>query len=197
MLNTNTHKIHSVKQSSAELTDEELVERIGLHKDRNALENLYNRYKGSLGAFLMRRLNNQKLVDEVFNDVMFTVWNKADSFKSDSKVSTWIFGIAYRQGLSLMRKESKHEHIDFAELDELPQKNVAALDEELHIALNELNEKHRVVIELAYYLGHSITEISDIIDCPTNTVKTRLFHARQHLKENLKQQTYNNAHRAL
>ena len=54
--------------------------------------------------------------------------------------------------------------------------------EQVRAAITDLSEKHRSVIELTYYFGHSLLEISEIIDCPVSTVKTRLFYARQKMK---------------
>ena len=197
MSKTSINELNMNKLSVKQLSDSQLLEEIG-RQNKQALSELYDRYKHSLGAFLMRKLNQQKLVDEVYNDVMYTIWDKATTFRGDSKVSTWIFGIAYRQCLSHYRKESKHsDRLEYAELDDLPQKDETNADENLHIALASLNEKHRTVIDLAYYYGHSVTEISDIIDCPVNTVKTRLFHARQYLKEKLQHQSTHDSYCSL
>jgi len=49
-------------------------------------------------------------------------------------------------------------------------------------ALESLSPDHRAVLELTYYLGHSCSEIAAIMDCPVNTVKTRMFHARNKLR---------------
>jgi RNA polymerase sigma-70 factor (ECF subfamily) len=52
----------------------------------------------------------------------------------------------------------------------------------LERALGCLSPDHRAVLELTYYLGHSCGEIAAIMDCPINTVKTRMFHARNKLR---------------
>jgi len=57
-----------------------------------------------------------------------------------------------------------------------------SLAELLERALESLSPDHRAVLELTYYLGHSCGEIAAIMDCPVNTVKTRMFHARNKLR---------------
>jgi len=163
--------------------DRELLLLIGQKRDKQALAELYDRYRHSLGGFLRRKLYQDKLVDEVYNDVMMTIWQKADVFRGDSKASTWIFGIAYRTCLSHSRKETKHtaNAVEY-ELEEVALEGESSLVEHLRAAITELSEAHRTVIEMAYFYGHSIIEISEMINCPVNTVKTRLFHARQKLK---------------
>ena len=171
------------------LNDDDLLSLIGKSRDRAALTELYNRYRLLLGRFLQGKMSETKLVEEVYNDVMLTVWEKASNFRGDSKVSTWIFGIAYRTLLAHTRKENRHKHHDSDEFidnmrpdseTDVEVKN--SVSETLHSALIELSEKHRNVIELAYFHGYNTAEISRIVDCPQNTVKTRLFHARQKLK---------------
>jgi len=178
------------RSEDVDFSDRELISLIADHRDRQALAILYDRYRHSLGGFLRRKLKYEKLIDEVYNDVMFTVWNKADTFRGDSKCSTWIFGIAYRTSLSHARKESKHtDQSSEFELDDM-----AGAEEDrdtaqvVHQAIAELSDDHRTVIELGYFIGKSIIEIAEIMDCPVNTVKTRLYHARLHLKQRLQDQ---------
>lgn len=163
--------------------DQTLLDLIAEKRDKHALSELYDRYRHSLGGFLRRKLFEDKLVDEVYNDVMMTLWQKADTFRGDSKVSTWIFGIAYRTCLSHTRKETKHTAavVDY-ELEAMAEDQESSLVEALRAAITELSEDHKTVVEMAYYFGHSIAEIAEVMNCPENTVKTRLFHARQKLK---------------
>jgi RNA polymerase sigma-70 factor (ECF subfamily) len=50
-------------------------------------------------------------------------------------------------------------------------------------ALEKLSPEHRMVIELAYFLGLSCEEIADIVNCPVGTVKTRMFYGRERLRQ--------------
>jgi len=169
--------------------DRTLLERISNNQDRQALTELYERYRSPVGSFLHSKLREKRLVDEVFNDVMLIVWRKASSFQAKSKVSTWIFGIAYRTSLSHARKESKHtDKAQEYEMNDIAESQESNASEHVRAAITELSENHRTVIELAYYFGHSVAEISETIDCPVSTVKTRLFYARQHLKASIETQ---------
>jgi len=158
--------------------DKILLERISKKQDKQALADLYEHYRHPVGSFLRSKLRATKLVEEVFNDV-----------KAKSKVSTWIFGIAYRTCLSHMRKETKHtERANEYEINDMAEVQESTASEQVRASISELSEDHRTVIELAYYFGHSVAEISDIVDCPASTVKTRLFYARQHLKSSIETQ---------
>ena len=94
-------------QDQAESEELQLLTRIA-DGDAQALAELYERYRGKLGSFLRNKLFEEKLADEVYNDVMYVVWEKAGEFRGASRVSTWIFGIAFRTCLAHGRKEQKH-----------------------------------------------------------------------------------------
>ena len=181
MLTTTPTDVHSKEQQN--IVELALIKRISENKDREALAELYECYRLPLGSFLPSKLREKRLIDEAFNDVMMVVWKQASKFRGDSKVSTWIFGIAYRTSLAMARKESKHtDRNQEYDLDNIAQSEDSDAAEHVRAAITDLSEKHRSVIELTYYFGHSLIEISEIIDCPVSTVKTRLFYARQKMK---------------
>ncbi len=166
-----------------DLDDLSLLTLIADKRDKRALTEVYNRFKLSVGRYLQRGLDEQKLVDEAYNDVMLTVWNKADSFQGKSKVSTWIYGIANYKRISAYGSENKHAHYTTEDqLDGLSQPDNSSIEESVQDAIAKLSSDHRDVIELAYFHGYSTMEIAEIVNCPVNTVKTRLFHARRKLK---------------
>ena len=171
------------KTQTAEISDESLITQIANQRDYQALELLYDRYRHSVGSFLFRKFSENQLVDEIYNDVMLTVWQKAASFRGASKVSTWIFGIAYRTCLAHSRKENKHrDNQTLNALENMSEEFDSEGVELLRSAMVQLSSNHRTVVELAYYHGFSLNEISEIADCPMNTVKTRLYYARKQLK---------------
>ncbi len=159
-----------------------LLEAVG-RRDRRAFTELYHRYHPRLHGYLRRFLANGALAEEVLDDVMFVVWKDARKFRGDSAVSSWIFGIAYRKAMTAARKESRYE----AQLDRGAEAEAVADRPPRHrdllrAALRELSPDHRQVVELTYFSGFSYREIAAIADCPVNTVKTRMFHARRRLK---------------
>jgi len=154
-----------------------------------AFDRLYRDYRPRLARFLDRMMRRPNLVEEVLNDTMVVVWHHAARYNGRSKVSTWIFAIAYRTALKALRAFDQ----PIAEDEGLPE---AASTEEgpeallgraellaaLSRALEGLSAEHRAVVELAYFHGIGYREIADIVDCPVDTVKTRMFHARRRLK---------------
>jgi RNA polymerase sigma-70 factor (ECF subfamily) len=160
----------------------ELIRRI-TRRDRAALRELYLLYHRRLSRFLMRLTQRQDLAEEVINDTLLAVWNSAERFRGDSRVSTWIVGIAYRRALKSLRRRS-FEIIGMEETETLvAADSVQAFENQNWIegALDDLPIEQRLCLELAYVLGHSCEEIAAITSCSVNTVKTRLFHARRKL----------------
>ena len=175
---------------SSTLVESELLERVKTH-DVDAFERLYRIYQPRLGRFLITLLQRPQLVEEVLDDTMMVVWQTAGSFRGTSKLSTWIFAIAYRKALKARARWPAP--VDEEDWDSRVSDDPAP-DEELHhqrlhdalvAAMNQLSADHRAVVDLTYFHGMGYREIAEIVDCPVDTVKTRMFHARRHLKRAL------------
>ena len=160
-------------------------------QDLPAFEELYRRYRPRLARFLTHLLHRPQLVEEVFNDTMMVVWNRPDSFSGASKLSTWIFAIAYRKAVKARLRddapiadEGAPERIDDAAPPDqhFSRRHTAAI---LQSAIDDLSADHRAVVHLTYYQEIGYREIADLLGCPVDTVKTRMFHARRHLKRKL------------
>jgi RNA polymerase sigma factor (sigma-70 family) len=154
-----------------------------------AFESLYRLYHGRLARFLERMTRRSQLVDELRNDTMLTVWRRASTFNGTSKVSTWIFAIAYRKALKALSQldeplddEFVPEQHDTAPGPEQTAQGVRA-QAAVRLALRGLSAEQRAVVDLTYFHEFGYEEISKIIDCPVGTVKTRMFHARRRLKQ--------------
>lgn len=159
--------------------------------DRDAFHDLFEAYYLRLSRFGARLLSDRQLVEEVVNDTMLVVWHKARSFNARSRVSTWIFGIAYRRAMSALAARQLRARVvdDFdGVIRDQSAPSVAAQFEDtetrtlLKAALLRLSPEHRAVLELAYFMDYSCAEIAVIVKCPVGTVKTRLFNARNRLR---------------
>jgi RNA polymerase sigma-70 factor (ECF subfamily) len=168
---------------STDQRERALLARIA-QQDSAAMKELYLLYHRRLARFLMRLTSRYDLAEEIINDTFWVVWQHAGDFRGASRVSTWILGIAYRRGLKTLRYAGPAP-MEFdveaeAASDEPAQQE--ELNEWLDVALRRLPLEQRMAIELAYHVGHSCEEIASIMQCPVNTVKTRMFHARRKLK---------------
>lgn len=162
--------------------------------DRRAFEALYRAYFPRLTRFLQRMTRSSTLIEEVVNDTLLVVWRKAATFDGSSKVSTWIFAIAYRRACKALQAldepvEAGADECEGVDGDRpewrLDQQRLAlAVD----AALAALPLAQRVAFQLTFYHDMGYTEIAEIMECPINTIKTRLFHARKRLAALLEHQ---------
>ncbi|RDV00936.1 RNA polymerase subunit sigma-70 [Trinickia dinghuensis] len=168
---------------SNDTEDAALLQRIAA-RDKAALAALYREYHRRLVRFLVRFTRREDLIEEVVNDTFLVVWQKAHEFKGQARVSTWIMGIAYRVTLKALRQGQ----LQFEPL-QLEHDSVASepsadheLIDWLSKGLTRLTPEQRLVMEMAYVMGHSLEEIAEMTNSPVSTVKARMFHARVKLR---------------
>jgi RNA polymerase sigma-70 factor (ECF subfamily) len=156
-----------------------------------AFERLYRLYQPRLARFLSNIVQRPQVLEEVVDDTMMVVWDTAGNFRGASKLSTWIFSIAYRKALKArarwpdpVEEDSRDARVSTepAPGEQLEQDR---LHEALVTAMDSLSADHRAVVDLTYFHSMGYREIAEIMDCPVDTVKTRMFHARRRLREAL------------
>ena len=167
--------------------DVELIKRIA-KGDRSAFQVLFARHNTALYRFLIRMLRNSAVAEEHVNETFIEIWRVAGKFEGRSQVSSWMFGIARNKALSTMRKHGDLQWDDeFAaqieDAADTPEQSALKTSKAEAIAacLNKLSAQHREIIDLVYYHEMSIREVSEVVGIPQNTVKTRMFHARNQL----------------
>jgi RNA polymerase sigma factor (sigma-70 family) len=160
-------------------------------RDLRAFEQLYRRYQPRLTRFVANLVRRPQVVEEVVNDTLMVMWDRSDSFSGASKLSTWLFTIAYRKALRARTRQD--EPVEDHGLEHRPSPDAGpdhALGRDrtrtaLLSAMDDLSPDHRAVIDLTYFHEIGYREIAEIMDCPVDTVKTRMFHARRHLRRRL------------
>lgn len=169
-----------------------LVMRIA-ERDKVAFRTLFDAYGERVFRYAYRMVNDRSLAEEVTNDVMLEVWKGAPQFEGRSKASTWVLGIARHLALNAIRGK----RLITVDLDTTPeiadsrQTDAVARDrdtvrQKLRDALAKLSTDHREVVELTFFHGYSYQEVAEVMGCPENTVKTRMFHAKKQLCAALK-----------
>jgi len=162
--------------------------------DEKALELLYHHYYSRLFRFVSRITRKEDIIDEVINEVMYVVWQKASTYNHQCQPSTWIFGIAYNKARQIFSNANNREDESLEAIDrdssilEETSSQIEQLEMNnwLESALEKLSIDQRAVIELTYFQGLHYCEIAELMGCPENTVKTRMHHARKKLASALK-----------
>ncbi|WP_374655640.1 sigma-70 family RNA polymerase sigma factor [Dongia sp.] len=162
--------------------------------DRAAFTEFYQRHNRSLFAFLVKMVRDRELAEEVLSETMLDVWRQAGRFEGKSSVTTWLFSIGHHKAVSRlrrMREVALDEEVAANIEDSGPTPDKQASDKDMSRLLARLIEclslDHREILQLAYYQEFSVQEIAEVLDLPENTVKTRMFYARQRLKALLEQ----------
>ncbi|MBK8742861.1 MAG: sigma-70 family RNA polymerase sigma factor [Betaproteobacteria bacterium] len=158
--------------------------------NQNAFEELYRLLSRRVYAFVRRMIENAESTDEIMVETMYEVWRTAGRYRGDSRVTTWVLGIARNKVLMAMRSRPKarYEDIDdYADIidSEVPdgyallaQKQTREL---IQRCIQGLSEKHRECIHLTHFDDMSMQEIAAVLAIPEGTVKSRLSHARAQL----------------
>ena len=134
--------------------------------------------------------NDIALAADMADEALIEVWKSAGSFSGLSQPSTWIHSIARFRMIGYLRKnreilqDDNFEQLNIEDTDLLPdeEKAITERNDQLVENIGKLSDKHREVIELVYFRELSIRDISEMLSVSENTVKTRMFYARKHLK---------------
>lgn len=171
----------------------DLMEAVAIHKDKAAYGELFAYYGPRVKAYLMRLGADNALAEELAQDVMVTVWRKADLFdRTQASVSTWLFRVARNKRIDAIRRTTKPE-LDPNDPLLLPSAPPAAdqlitgaeRDQLVRAAIVDLPEEQRQLLQQAFYDGLSHREIAEQTGTPLGTVKSRLRLAFLKLRSKL------------
>jgi len=162
-----------------------LLERAKL-ADKHAFQELYEQLYPRLLRFLVKSTGSVEDAEDLLNEVMLAVWRGAVNFRGDSQVFTWVIGIARIMAKRwYLRHKSRHNQEDRLEDISILADDISGWQdsESLAMGISRLPEEQQEALKLAYYYGYTCEEIAELTQCPAGTVKTRLFHARQKLRQ--------------
>ena len=179
-------------------TDEKLISRFQAGDERAYVE-LVNRYKDRLLNFVFQFLGDLEQAEDVVQDTMLRLYEKKHYYKEIAKFSTWIYTIARNLANTELRKRKRRKTTYLSQLSkEERQFEIPAVqddvDQSLHnefvndriqSAINNLPEHYKVVIILRDIQELSYDDISNIVEVPLGTIKSRINRARIQLQAEL------------
>jgi len=175
------------------LTEEELM-RLYQDGDLDALGAMAILLLPKLAAIARARFSDKNLADEALQEFWIKIINKADSFKHDSKVSTWAYQVVNNTYLDLIRRESKRSYLN--EEITLVESKADDAREFAEVSTNEMTVKAALLkipkdqaeaVALVWLDGFSIEESAKILGIPANTVKSRISRGKAALAEVLRE----------
>lgn len=174
-------------------TDEELFVLVAQGNEA-AFSEIYKRYSERLLHFFYRMLGgDEQKAQDFLQDISIKIIEKAHTFRGDSKASTWLFSVASNMCRNEYRKNNRYTYSTNETLERHthPDSNMeqkmesAAFQTLLEAELKSLDNTKREVFLLRFQEQMSVREISQIMECPEGTVKSRLFHATKELEKRL------------
>jgi len=167
--------------------------------DVKCFEMLYELYYKKVFAVIKTTVKNSADAEDVLQQTFLSAWRNIGNISDPSAFNTWIQRIAINQSYSLLRKkniailidsENEIENIGLEESEELVPA-VYAEREDLRVRLgrilDNLSEAQRQTISLYYFNELKVEEIAEIMECNTNTIKTRLFLARKAIRNEIEE----------
>ncbi len=178
------------------MTDAELLS-LYAEGDEGAFREVVNRYKNSLYAFLKQFLNQQDLVEDVFQETFLQLFTSRESFDTSRPLRPWLFTIAANKAKDALRKSqrasavpigtiSESEEMSFNDMlnaltsdstmpyEELERNETAALVSRI---ISDMPENLREILILAYFNKFSYKQMAEVLGIPIGTVKSRLHTA--------------------
>ncbi|WP_227428230.1 sigma-70 family RNA polymerase sigma factor [Roseibaca sp. Y0-43] len=168
-----------------------MLRRVAQTQDSEAFAALFAHFGPRVKGYLMKSGADAASAEECAQDVMVTVWRKADQFNpARASAATWIFTIARNRRIDMLRRDKRPEPEDLpwgpeAEPDQEDAMALQQESEQLAAALQELPEAQRSMIERAYFNDLSHSEIADATGLPLGTIKSRIRLALERLRHSL------------
>ncbi|MCM3571062.1 RNA polymerase sigma factor SigW [Neobacillus mesonae] len=170
--------------------------------DQDAFGEIVEIYKNSVYQLCFRMLGNRHEAEDVAQEAFLRAYVNIKSFNQDRKFSTWLFRIATNLCIDRLRKKKPDYYLDaevagtegltmYSQIPSdtpLPEKELESLElqETVQKEILKLPEKYRSAIVLKYIEDLSLNEISEILDLPLGTVKTRIHRGREALRQQLR-----------
>lgn len=177
------HTASAVPASDASPSLDELLESVG-RGDSPAFEQLYDAVANSVFGIVRRVLRDPAQSEEVTQEVLIEVWRTSTRFDSArGSASSWILTMAHRRAIDRVRSSQAAQDRDqlsaqreqARDYDDVAEQVENRLEQQqVRRCLSALTELQRESVRLAYYGGYTYREVSELLDVPLGTVKTRL-----------------------
>ncbi len=168
--------------------DTKLIEQC-IEGDRQAFETLLIQYEKPVFNAAYRMLHNREDASDVTQTVFLKVYENFDSFDPSRRFFSWIYRITLNESINWLSKQNRLEPLQHETADDgrstEQEVDSAQRSAKLQAALMAIKTDYRAVVILKHFLGCSYMEISEVLEIPEKTVKSRLYSARQMLKDAL------------
>lgn len=150
-------------------------------------EKLVNQYAGRVSNIIYQMLGSPNEVDDLAQEVFIKVYQHLKNFRKESKVFTWIYRITVNTVWDYLRKQKYRKTVPLEGIEPIHTDTSGELKVLLNTEIRKLPLKYRTILILKDIEGLSYKEITGILRCRIGTVESRLFRAREALREKLEE----------
>lgn len=158
-------------------------------RDLSALEELYYRYHARLSHFLLSLTRRPQVIDDLINDSLMVAWEKPRGWRRGGNLSTWIFGIAFRNAVKAMEMRPERDNQDERIVYLTPAADIRVSNQGIEWLLiqatGNLSLAHRAVVECTYFHRMGYLEIAATLQCSIDKVMSLMSEVRPILKRRL------------
>ena len=177
---------------SERVSDGDLIQRVGIG-DRNAFEALYRRFARPVFGLALRRLGDRGRAEDALQETFASIWRSASTYRPErGPGAPWLYAVARNaivdRGRSRVEIPAEPPEEQAADPGPPEQAEASWLAWRMHLALQELPESERTLLELAYWSGLSQSEVAKFLNIPLGTVKTRTRSALARLADILEEE---------
>jgi RNA polymerase sigma-70 factor (ECF subfamily) len=174
-------------------TDAILVERLRTN-DLNALGALFDRYYTTIYRVAMAITHDNAVAEDIVQDVFLKLHRYCNRIDTNLPLLPWLYRVTVNLSYTWVSRQHKRRVSLEAVVESLmspawlgPDQQAEAVEvhDQVRQAIRDLNFNQRVVVVLHYLNGLSLEEIAEILKCPVGTVKSRLYYARENLRQRL------------
>ncbi len=170
------------------LSDRELATRVAVSNDPAAFTQLVEQHQVAIRQFLRRLLAGDfSTADDLAQETFLVAYRKLHTWRGHGKLKSWLHSIAYRQFLDHVKKHSRMQVMAEVPQDGFDSREAIEAEILVQKLLGKLGVLDRTCLTLAYAAGMSHSEISEIVDLPLGSVKSRIHRAKLKLQKWLEQ----------
>lgn len=162
--------------------------RKSLNGDLKSFEVLIDKYQDRIFRLILGIIKNHATSQEITQDVFIKSWKHLNKYDFEYNFKSWVYKIAVNESLNTLKKTRIFEeydeniHVIESDIDDI---DVLKLNK-LNLAIAKLNQDQRIIVQLKHFENFTYKEISQILDVPEKTVKSRLYSARMVLRNHVK-----------
>ena len=155
-----------------------------------SIETVIQRYKGTVYSVALSYTSNRADADDIFQEVFLIYFKVKPQFNDEEHRKAWLIRTTINCSLRVVESTYRKRTVPMDEMEEGSFQFESKEENAVYLALQELPEKYRIVLQLFYFEDMSVESISKALDIKAGTVQVQLMRGREMMKTKLKEEDY-------